>query len=532
MTIRSLLGKRRAGVAMTVGATAALTAALAPLHDHVGLLNAGLIYLLVTLVVAGTWGWQTGLFAGVLANLTFNFFFVPPRYTLTVEDPKNAFALVVFLIVSLIGGFLLASARAAAAEARLRAAETEVLLRLSRTLIGQTEPQAALDALCHEVVNALKARGASVLRATPEGWQVLAAAGGDAARRAPDTEERAMANRAAAERTAVMLGYTGLASTRDRKIRLPSGSARRLRDSVRAIAFVPLSVGDQSFGVLRLDGPTGETPFRDEPQRLLAPFAAETALAVQRVEMSQAASRVEALKEADEMKSALMASISHDLKTPLAGIKTAVSSLLDGSVRWSQSDITEFLNTIDSQTDRLNHLLSDILELNRLEAGAIRPSMRRINGRDLIVEATNRTEIITAGRRVVIDARDDLTVRGDESLLVQALVNLIENAAKHSVAGGTITVSALRNGVSAEFSVADEGPGLLPDDVPHVFERFYRGHGAGTRTKGSGLGLAIVKGFVGLSNGTVRIENSSRGARFVITLALDSTAPQPVSRHE
>jgi len=272
-----------------------------------------------------------------------------------------------------------------------------------------------------------------------------------------------------------------------------------------------------------------ETPFRDKPQRLLAPFAAEAALAVQRVEMTQAASRAEALKEADELKSALMASISHDLKTPLAGIKTAVSSLLDTSVSWSPSDAEEFLRTIDSETDRLNHLLSDILDLNRLEAGAIRPLLRQINAGDLLIEAKNRTESVTAGRRVIIDAGDGLTVRGDESLLVQALVNLIENAAKYSAAGGSITLSVQRRGLSAEFTVADEGPGMPPADIPHVFEPFYRGNGAGKRTQGSGLGLAIVKGFVGLSDGTVRVENSPRGARFVISLPLGAPAAQAVA---
>src|SRR5205823_12711029 len=140
---------------------------------------------------------------------------------------------------------------------------------------------------------------------------------------------------------------TGLSVRRDRKIRFPSGSAERLRDSSRGITFVPLLVGDQAFGVLRLDGPVGETAFHAEPQRLLAPFAAEAALAVQRVEMAQAASRAEALKEADELKSALLASVSHDLKTPLAGIKAAVTSLLDKNVAWSPDNTRQFLDTID-----------------------------------------------------------------------------------------------------------------------------------------------------------------------------------------
>jgi two-component system sensor histidine kinase KdpD len=241
-------------------------------------------------------------------------------------------------------------------------------------------------------------------------------------------------------------------------------------------------------------------------------------LGVQRVELAQAAAHTEALRYADEMKTALMTSISHDLKTPLAGIKAAVSSLLDSSVSWSKEDVASFLDTIDSQADRLDRVISDILDLNRIESGVVRPVQRTLNVRQLLEEAIERSRSATGGRSISIDAADALAVTSDESLIMQALVNLLENAAKYSKPGGAIRLEGRMTPSGVELSVADEGPGISERDLPHVFERFYRADDHSRRVKGSGLGLAIVKGFVTLSGGTVRAESSLDGTRFVITL--------------
>jgi two-component system sensor histidine kinase KdpD len=220
------------------------------------------------------------------------------------------------------------------------------------------------------------------------------------------------------------------------------------------------------------------------------------------------------------MKSALLASVSHDLKTPLAGIKTGVSSLLDRSVNWSPEDVQAFLETIDSQTDRLNRVISDLLDLNRIEAGAVAPMPKLVRARDLLEQARDRTASVTAGRDVCVDVPPDVRVLTDESLILQALVNLVENAAKHSTPGGPIRLKGSARGSVVELSVEDDGPGIAPDDVPHVFERFYRAAEQGRRARGSGLGLAIVKGFVELCGGSVRVESSAAGTRFIATLPL------------
>jgi two-component system sensor histidine kinase KdpD len=515
------------GVVITLGGDAALAAVMAPFLDNIGLLNAGLILLLFTLGVSATWGRRVGLFAALAGNLTLNFFFVEPLHTFTVQDPQNIVALAVFLVVSAVGGTLLSSARAAAEVARRRASETQVLLDLSRAMIGQTDPQEALRSLCAEASRALDAPGAAVLSPVPGGWRVLAAAGSDGSNRPPDARERAMADHAATSGAAVRAGQTGLATTRRVKIVVPSHRARP-PEPIEGVVFVPLRVGAGStartLGVLRLDGPIGDTPFREHPERLLAAFASEAALGVQRGELAQEAAHADALRQADEMKSALMTSISHDLKTPLASIKASVSSLLDDTIAWTDEDRRAFLETIDSQSDRLDRVISDILDLNRIESGVVAPALSSVDVRALFEDVCERTAITTAGRDVRIEVTIGLRVRADASLVAQALVNLVENAAKYSAPGGRITLRACEVGADGELAVEDEGPGIAPRDLPYVFERFYRATEQSRRVKGSGLGLAIVKGFVTLSGGTVSVESSPTGTRFLIRLPLAEPA--------
>jgi two-component system sensor histidine kinase KdpD len=524
MDLRRVGRSELAGALVTLAAAAIATAAMAPWQHEIGLLNEGLIFLLLTLVISATYGWRVGLFAALVTNLSLNFFFVEPLHTFTVQEPENVVALVVFLIVSVVGGSLLTSARQAAAIARLRQEETEVLLRLSRTLIGQTDADEALQALCREVVAAFQAPGAAVVSRRAGGWYVLASAGGKEAGRPVDTQERVIAEQAMSGAGVRRVGLTGLEQGRRVRIVRPSGE-RRFEQPSRGTAFVPLTFGDRVLGILRLDGPIGATPFREHPEHLLGAFASEAALGVQRVELAQAAAHADALRQADEMKTALMTSISHDLKTPLAGIKASVSSLLDETVCWSDDDRRAFLETIDSQADRLDRVISDILDLNRIESGVLSPSVTSVHAGSMLLDVRTATAMATAGRDVEISADDTLYLAADETMLRQALVNLVENAAKYSTPQGAIRLSASKTGDDVvELCVEDKGPGIDPEDLPHIFDRFYRAREQSRRVKGSGLGLAIVKGFVQLSGGTVHAESSPAGTRFVIRLPVAAPA--------
>jgi two-component system sensor histidine kinase KdpD len=505
----------RVGVVAAIAGAAVLTGTMAPFGEEVGLLNEGLAFVLLTLLVSAGWGWRVGVFAAVLSNLCLNIFFVEPLHTFTVEEPRDFVALFIFLVVSLVGGSMLARARDAAQTARRRQAETAVLLDLSRELIGRADPKDALAALCDNVVRAFEAPGAGVLSPAGDGWTLLASAGGANARRELTRDETLMAQRALDSGVIARLGRFGLPSERRLRVARPG---RGVADVTAGVAFVPLHVGERPLGVLRVDGPIGSTAFAEQPEDLLNAFAREAALGVQRVELAQEAAHAEALRQADEMKTALMASVSHDLKTPLAGIKAAVSSLLDHSVAWSPEDVASFLETIDSQADRLNRILSDILDLNRIESGVVAPLRKNVSVRDLLEEAVERTRTTTAARTVTIDAPAAAVAYADESLVLQAVVNLIENAAKYSTSGGAILLSSEASGDGVEIAVADEGPGIPQQDVPYIFDRFYRAGDQSRRVKGSGLGLAIVKGFVTLTGGSVRVESSREGTRFVITL--------------
>jgi two-component system sensor histidine kinase KdpD len=413
--------------------------------------------------------------------------------------------------------------RTAAELARRRQAETEIVLQLNRELIGRTDPTEALASLCDNVVRAMGAPGAAVLSKVGNQWAVLASTGGPEAARTVDANERVIAERAVESGQVSSRGHTGLGSSRVRLVVRPSGRRRgRVTMMTAGTAFAPLSVGDRQLGVLRLDGPITNPVFRDHPEELLEAFAREAAFGVQRVELAQTAAHAEALREADEMKTALMTSISHDLKTPLAGITASVSSLLDHTVEWTDEDRESFLKTIDSQANRLNRVISDILDMNRIEAGVVKPVTSAVRASDLLEEAAERTRVAAAARALGIVASHDLFVLADRSLVLQALVNLVENAAKYSTPGGAIRLSASLSEGGVDLVVADEGPGIAPQDLPHVFDRFYRAAEQSGRVKGSGLGLAIVKGFVQLSGGMVQVESSPRGTRFTITLPAPS----------
>lgn len=514
---RALRHTQSAGIVAAVLGAALLTAVLAPFQSNVGLLNEGLLFLLLTLVISSTWGRRVGLAAAVITNLALNFFFIEPLHTFAVADLQNIIGLGIFLAVSVLGSTLLVTARNSAAQARRQQAQTEAMFGLTRAMTGHTDPQAALEALCQEVVKIFAAPGASVLRRISDEWLVLAHAGSENASRSPTTEERAMADRAVQQGAYQGVGGTGLERSRRRRIVARPRMATRSQPS--SVAVVPLVVGGITCGVLRVDGPVGETPFGSQARQLLQTFAGEAAVAVQRIELAQAAAGAEALKQADEMKAALLASISHDLKTPLASIKAAVSNLLDKTISWCDDDVEAFHRAIDTQADRLDRVINDILDLNRIESGALTPDQAPVEALQLLQTARNIMEPDSAGHELTVHAPAGLCLVTDESLTTQALVNLIENAVKYSRPGGAIRLLAARVGDYIELSVEDEGPGIFPEDLPFVFERFYRAGEHSRRVKGSGLGLTIVKGFVELCGGRVFAQSSPDGARFVIRFA-------------
>ncbi|MGD9892498.1 MAG: DUF4118 domain-containing protein [Dehalococcoidia bacterium] len=513
MTMPGILGRPHAGYAVTVLAVALLTAALIPLRDTLGLVNIVLLFLLGVVGVATRWGWGPGLFASAIANLAFNFFFVPPLHTFTVQSPRNVLGLIVFLVVASVTSALLARARAGEADARRRESETAILYELSRLIIVQPNTAATLTTICDRVRTTFGVESCAVLTRLERELAPVAWSGRFEA--APSTAyERRSAEDAFARAEVVFLN-----DPRGRRRPRIVGSPGR-RDRMAPVAFLPLHVAGSVVGVLQVVGGMEAQIFTKDEIRLLEAFADEAALAVDRDHLLREASRVQVLQQTDQLKSALLSAVSHDLRTPLASIKASVSSLLQDDVSWDDAARREFLTAIDEETDRLTRLVGNLLDLSRIEGGALRPEKDWYDIAELLETVVARMERTLIGHQMKLTVAEDIgEVALDYVQISQVVTNLIENAAHAAPVGTTIEVSARRHGDEAAIIVEDEGPGIPPEERQRIFDKFYRIVRDGRKGSGSGLGLAIGKGFVEAHGGTIRAEAAPNGgARFIVTL--------------
>lgn len=498
-----LLSPFWAGLALTGGVYATLTALLVWLLNERYIVDIALLYLLVCLVSAAIWGYRVGLPSAVAADLLVNFFFVPPLHTFSVQEPSNAVALLLFLAVATVGAGMLDLLRRQAAIATARQAETAVLLNLSKQAAEATTPLDAMNRLCFAMARAVGAKGCAIIR-HDAGWTVVAAFGDDSLSRA----ESHLAAEALGTGEVVRFGGAVRAKIRS----MPVGGGGR------SLTFVPFR--HQEHGVLRFDGSV-RAPSLVDGDRLLLVFADEASLALHRARLAQEAHRVEALQRADEFKTVLLSSVSHDLRSPLTAIKASVGSLRDHSIEWTTVDREAFLETIEAQTDRLTATVAALLEMSRLEGGTVQPRLEPIQVTPLLEEAVRDAKSSLAGREIRIQADDRLWLRADYRLILQSLVNLLSNAGKYSQPGSVIDVSGEFAGGSIRLAVTDAGPGIPAAELPHVFEKFYRGSGA-KRAQGTGLGLSIVKSMVTLCGGSAQVQSTERGTTFSIKLPATS----------
>jgi len=251
-------------------------------------------------------------------------------------------------------------------------------------------------------------------------------------------------------------------------------------------------------------------------------MADEANVAWQRARLAEAAGRVDSLVQSDELKSALLASISHDLRSPLTSIKASVSSLRDPGVTWSPDDTGRFLEEIETQTDRLTRTVTNLLTLDRLKAGVVRPHFEPVEAAALIDEVLAACHEATCGRTVSVDVEDGLWLRTDYAMAVQAIVNLVNNAALHSTGDGTISIHASRLGPGVAIRICDDGPGIAAGILPRVFERYFQGGDVGD---GAGLGLAIVHAMASLCDGTVAVRSGPHESAFTLTLPAAKAPP-------
>jgi two-component system sensor histidine kinase KdpD len=461
------LRRRMAGLLLAVVLLPLLTLVLTSIHDRVGFAADVPIYLLAVVIVAVVGGFVPALLGAVAASLLLNYFFVRPLHTFTISQTSNIVALVIFLLIAALVSRVVDLAARRSRQAARASAEAETLSTLAGSLLRGEQ---ALAALLDRVRETFGADGASLLRHDGSvGWVVAASTGSGAAATPADAV----------------------------------ASARISDDLIVALSGRPLP---------------------PEDQRVLTAFAAHVAVAYRQRELAELARAMEPLAESDRQRTALLNAVSHDLRTPIAAAKAAISSLRAPEVSWTEADQRELLETAEQAIDRLTELLMNLLDLSRLQADALPVLTAPVGLDDIVARAL---EHAGADRRVRVDVSTELPeVVADAGLLERVIANVVQNALRYSPLDDPVLIAGSAHGEFVELRVVDRGPGIPASVLDEVFQPFQRGHDAPVNGAGVGLGLAIARGFTEAMGGTVHAEETPGGGATVV-IALHAAQPLP-----
>ncbi len=459
--------------------------------------NLIMVYLLGVAFVASLYGRWPSALAAVLSVAAFDFFFVPPHLTFAVSDTQYVIKFAVMLVVSLLISTLAARVRAQAEAARRREERTRALYAMSRDLAGARTVEEVAGAASRHVEEIFQGP-ASVLLPGSDG-RLASTDGGLGA----EARETAVAQWAFDHRQLAGLGTDTL----------PGASG----------VYVPLQGSQAVLGVLGVRPAESMLPLGPEQVDLLDTLARQAASGLERVRLGSEAEAARLAAETERLRSTLLSSVSHDLRTPLATITGAASSLLQPGTLGPEAE-RELKEAIYEEGDRLNRLVTNLLDMTRLESGSLQLGKDWQSLEELVGTALGRLERELKGRRVEVRIPADLPLVSVDGLMIeQVFVNLLDNAAKYSHPGSAIFVSATAGAGEVTVEVADEGPGLPPGAEEQVFEKFYR---AGSGPRGSGLGLPICRAIVTAHGGRIWAESRPpRGVAFRFTLPLGEGPP-------
>ena len=484
--------------------TAAATGVGVLIDTHIILSNISLVYVVPVLIAAARHGLIPSLWVSALSVLCYNFFFLPPLYQFTISDPANVVALFFFMFVSVAASALGTRTRAQAEAARREARTTAELYAFSRKIAGVIE----LDDLLWIVVTHLaRLLNAEVSILMPEKTPLES---GKIALRAafPPDSEFSQADLAAARWSWDSETPTGRGTDT-----LPGG--RWL--------FMPIQTSRSSIGIVGVL-PLGESGhLTSSERRLLEAVGNQAAVAIERVALAVDIDQARLGAERERLRSAMLTSVSHDLRTPLASIIGALSSLKSQRERYDETTRDELMNTALSEAERLDRFVSNLLDMTRLDAGVIVPNREPVEAGDLVSTTLRRAKALLKDRVVDSVIEPGLpTLSLDFVLAEQTLFNILDNAGKHSPRGGRIEIEVRRAGERIEIVVRDEGPGIAPASLDRLFEKFYRADDGDRRRAGTGLGLAIAKGFVEALGGSIKAGNRTdrSGAEFTVSFPI------------
>ncbi|HJT64574.1 MAG TPA: ATP-binding protein [Candidatus Limnocylindria bacterium] len=499
------------GVALLLAGTSVLVGIL---ERWVGVPDASSTYLLAVLASAAYLGVWPAIATAIGGFLLYNFLFVHPNLTFTVSDPGELLNLILLLVLGIAVGQLAAAQRSRAQAAIEREHEATALFRISRALATRPDTAAVLDDLAGTVRTDANLDRVLVALARPSGGErVVTDTGGLGTVPDPSIDH------------VVLRRMPGDTPARWIRVHPPAGPRPTEHDH-RAYR-VMIEAGGESLGSIwairaRRDGEPGQSA-----TRLLAAAADQIGQAYEQDRLAAEARTAEIARRSDAAKTALLESVSHDLRTPLATIRAAAGTILEGPETVPEADRRASAEAIDREADHLNRMVTNLLDLGRIEGGSLRADREVLAFDEAVTSALDRYRSSLVGRQVAYDWPDDLPpVYADPVFLGQVLANLLDNAAAFVPQGGRIRITAAPVDGVVRFRVEDSGPGVPADALPHLFEKFYRAGtpGVGTR-RGTGTGLAVVHGLVDAMGGQVRARPSELGG---LAVEVDlPAAPQP-----
>lgn len=461
---------------LALGVVALGTAVLFRLRGFLSAPVIAILYLLTVIISAVLGGRLAGITASVLSFLCFNYLFVQPYYTLIVQHPQDLMMMVVMLGVSVLFSSLMARAQSRLEEVQERERQALQLYELNNALLGQSDALSIAQTLAQRLTELFPVVQVEVELTLPDAPAV---------------------------------------------VRLP-------QDTVPAgepVLLAPLKTPDRQLGEVRLWGLKQE--MRPQELRLLYTFTGQSALALERAVLAARDRRARLLEESDRLKTAILSSVSHELRTPLASIQASATSLFNPSVQLEPEARAELQSVLLEETEHLTQLVGNLLNMSRLEAGALKLD-REWNSLSEIVEiAIRRLKRFLGRQEVQVNISDDLSlVAVDSVLMEQVFINLISNSLKFSPPGRPICISAEADSSSILVSVRNQGPPIEPQYLDHIFEKFYP---IPTReaSRGTGLGLSICKGIVEAHDGRIWAENLADGVAFKFTLPLTFEGARP-----
>jgi two-component system sensor histidine kinase KdpD len=481
----------------TIGSLAAVAVVTIIYASWVEVTNAttvSLTYLLVVMVVAARCRLRVAVMTSIVAMLCFNFFFLPPVGTLIITDPRNWVALVVFLAVSLVASNLSSVARTRTNEALARRDEVGRLFYLSRDILLLTDTDEAIAPLATLIARRFALDYVAICLPQGDAWRVAEAG---SLMLTLDKTQLSAAMGADGHKTMVVDGHT--------------------------VHLVPLRFGARAVGLLAAAG----RPI--EPGTLDA-LGGIAVIAVERAQFLEEREAADLSRRSEELKSALLASLAHDLRTPLTAIRVAATNL---QASWpNDEDRREQSALILTEVGRLTRLFQNILEMARIDAGSVGTDFRWVYPSEIVEAARDQVgrALDEHGFSAAVDS--ERLVKVDPRLTATALAHLLENAARYTPTGSQVVVHASVTGEALVLTVRDHGHGIPPQDLPHIFERFYRGTEAASHVSGTGMGLSIARGLIAAERGTLSVENCpDGGAQFTVVVPAETRAAameQPV----